>query len=85
MTVISSNWQIVLPAAMRAQDGIQPGQQFDIERLGRGEYLLRRTPGPRNEGVLELLLACPAKGWFRPANRTETTAQSVGPGRGHRR
>ena len=78
-TVISSKGQIVLPAAIRRQDGIRPGQEFEIERLERGEYLLRRTRRPRNEGLVELLLACPLKGWFQPANRDETTDHVVVP------
>jgi AbrB family looped-hinge helix DNA binding protein len=72
-TVISSKGQIVVPAAIRQQDGIQPGQEFEIERLERGEYLLRRTKRRRNEGLVQLLLACPVKDWFQPANRKETT------------
>ena len=72
-TVISSKGQIVVPAAIRRQDGIQPGQEFEIERLERGEYVLRRTTRRRNEGLVQLLLDCPLKGWFQPADRKETT------------
>jgi AbrB family looped-hinge helix DNA binding protein len=72
-TTVSSKGQIVLPAAIRQQDGINPGQEFEIQRLDQGEYLLKRTKRPRNEGLVQLLLACPVKGWFQPANRTETT------------
>jgi AbrB family looped-hinge helix DNA binding protein len=63
-TTISSKGQIVLPAALREQDGIEPGEEFTVERLDRGEYrLVRRTP-PRNEGLVDWLLACPEKGFF---------------------
>ncbi len=72
-TTISSKGQIVLPAAIRQQDGIEPGQEFDVQRLDQGEYLLKRTKRRRNEGLVQLLLACPVKAWFRSANRTETT------------
>jgi AbrB family looped-hinge helix DNA binding protein len=72
-TIISSKGQIVLPAAIRQQDGVKAGQEFDVQRIGEGEYLLKRTKRRRNEGLVELLLACPVKGWFRPANRAETT------------
>jgi len=72
-TIISSKGQIVLPAAIRQQDGIKPGQEFEVQRLDQGEYLLKRTKRPRNEGLVQLLLACPVKGWFQPGNRTETT------------
>ena len=72
-TTISSKGQIVLPAELRQQDGIEPGQEFDVQRIDRGEYLLKRKTRRRNEGLVELLLACPAKGWFKPASRKETT------------
>ena len=36
-TVISSEGQIVVPAAIRQQDDILPGQEFEIERLKRGD------------------------------------------------
>ena len=72
-TTISSKGQIVLPAAIRQQDSIEPGQEFEIQRIDDGEYLLKRTKRPRNEGLVQLLLACPVKGWFQPADRSETT------------
>ena len=72
-TTISTKGQIVLPAELRKQDGIEPGQEFKIERIDRGEYLLKRKERPRNEGLVKLLLACPVKGWFESLDRAETT------------
>jgi AbrB family looped-hinge helix DNA binding protein len=72
-TIMSSKGQIVLPAAIRQQDGILPGQEFEVQRIDQGEYLLKRTTRRRNEGLVQLLLDCPVKDWFQPANRTETT------------
>jgi hypothetical protein len=63
----------VLPAEIRQQDDIRPGQKFEVERIDRGDYRLRRTARRPNEGLVELLLACPVKGWFEPLPRTETT------------
>ena len=71
-TTISSKGQLVLPADIRRRDGIKPGEEFEIERIDRGEYRLRRKT-PRNQGLVKLLLACPVKGWFHPLDRTETT------------
>jgi AbrB family looped-hinge helix DNA binding protein len=65
-TTVSSKGQIVLPADIRQQDDIQPGQQFTIERLDRGEYRLVRKDPPPNEGLVDWLLACPDKGFFTP-------------------
>ncbi len=72
-TTVSSKGQIVLPAELRQQDGIRPGQEFDVERVDQGEYLLKRRTFRRNQGLVKLLLACPVKGWFKPMERTETT------------
>ena len=72
-TTVSTKGQIVLPAEIRQEDGIEPGQEFEIERIDRGEYRLRRVARRRSEGLVKLLLACPVKGWFRPAKSTETT------------
>jgi AbrB family looped-hinge helix DNA binding protein len=71
-TKVSSKGQIVLPAQIREQDGIKPGQQFDVERIDRGEYrLVRRQPAP-NEGLTDWLLACPEKGYFVPIESEST-------------
>jgi AbrB family looped-hinge helix DNA binding protein len=70
---VSSKGQIVLPAQLRRQDGIEPGQQFEITRLGVGDYLLTRTTLQPNESWVDALLACPVKDWFVPMDRTETT------------
>ena len=72
-TTVSTKGQIILPAELRQRDHIEPGQEFEVERLDRGKYRLTRAPRRRNEGLVKLLLACPVKGWFRPANRKETT------------
>ena len=71
-TTVSSKGQIVLPARLREEDGIRPGQEFDVERIEPGAYLLRRRTR-RNAGRVKLLLACPVKGWFQPFDRSETT------------
>ena len=72
-TTVSTKGQIILPAEFRQRDGIEPGQEFEVERMDRGEYRLKRTAPPRNDGLVKLLLACPAKGWFDPLDRGETT------------
>lgn len=81
-TTVSTKGQIILPAEIRQRDGIEPGQEFEIERIDRGEYRLVRLAPRANEGLLELLLACPVKGWFKPLERTETTDDVKPPGVG---
>jgi AbrB family looped-hinge helix DNA binding protein len=73
-TTVSSKGQIVLPAELRQQDRIEAGQEFEVERLDRGEYrLVRRTAGP-NQGVVDWLLSCPEKGFFVPIESESTDA-----------
>jgi AbrB family looped-hinge helix DNA binding protein len=62
-TTVSTKGQIVLPAEFRQRDGIQPGQEFEVERLGADQYRLTRV-APSNEGLVDWLLACPEKGYF---------------------
>jgi AbrB family looped-hinge helix DNA binding protein len=63
---MSSKGQIVLPAAIRQQDNLEPGDEFAVERLDEGEYkLVRNRPSP-NEGLIDWLLACPEKDFFVP-------------------
>jgi AbrB family looped-hinge helix DNA binding protein len=65
-TTVSTKGQIVLPAEIRQKDGIEPGQEFEVERLDRGKYQLVRLEPRRNEGLVDWLLACPEKGFFVP-------------------
>jgi bifunctional DNA-binding transcriptional regulator/antitoxin component of YhaV-PrlF toxin-antitoxin module len=73
-TTVSSKGQIVLHAQLRQQDRIEAGQEFEIERLDRGEYRLVRSSAPPNEGVVDWLLACPEKGFFVPIESASTDA-----------
>ena len=72
-TTVSTKGQIILPAEIRREDDIKPGQEFEIKRIARGEYFLRRTTKLRNKGLVKLLLSCPVKDWFQPIDRAETT------------
>lgn len=71
-TRVSSKGQIVLPSEIRNLDAIRSGEEFNVERVDEGTYLLRRV-ARANTGVVDLLLSCPAKDWFVAADRTEST------------
>lgn len=71
-TTVSSKGQIVLPAELRDRDRIQPGQQFEIERIEAGEYLLKKVAIPQKGGLFEWLMACPERGWFQPISSEST-------------
>ena len=71
-TRISSKGQLVLPAEVRRQDDVAAGQEFEIERLDRGDYRLVRRASRPNAGVVDWLLACPEKGFLVPIESEST-------------
>jgi hypothetical protein len=52
-------------------DRVRPGQVFEVERLDRGDYRLRRV-APKNKGVVDWLLSCPRKDFFVPIDSEST-------------
>ena len=71
-TTVSSKGQIVLPAEFRRMDRVERGQEFDVERLDRGDYRLVRRAAPQNQGAIDWLLACPQKDFFVPIDSEST-------------
>jgi len=71
-TRVSSKGQIVLPAEVRRLDQVEAGQEFEVERLDRGDYRLVRRASVPNAGVVDWLLACPEKGFFVPVESEST-------------
>lgn len=71
-TRVSSKGQIVIPAELRELDRILPGQSFRIERVDSGEYRLIRESNSRNVGLIDTLLACPEKDYFKPIESEST-------------
>lgn len=64
-TTVSSKGQIVIPAEIREQDHITAGQQFEVERLQDGEYLLKKLASC-TKNLVDWLLECPEKDWLTP-------------------
>jgi len=71
-TTISIDGAIVLPTELRQLDGIEPGQEFDIKRIERGNYQLVRRQLRANDGVVDWLLACPEKDFVVPIESEST-------------
>jgi hypothetical protein len=70
--MVSSKGKIILPAKIRQQDGIEAGQESEVERIHCGEdRLVRHQPQP-NEEVVNWQLACPQKGFFVPIDSEST-------------
>lgn len=55
-------------------DRVEPGQEFDVERLDRGDYRFVRRSARQNEGAIDWLLACPQKDFFVPIDAESTDA-----------
>jgi len=72
-TTVSSNGQIVLPAEFRRLDGVKAGHTFEVERLERGDYRLKRVGRQPNEGLVDWLLSCPVRGFLAATPTDETT------------
>ncbi len=66
ITRVSTKGQITLPAEIRRLDQIAPGQEFDVERIDRGEYKLIRRERQSKRGLVDWLLACPEREFFVP-------------------
>lgn len=69
LTILSDHGTVVLPTQYRTEDNLRPGETFEVERTKAGEYILRRKAGEKkvgSTGLLDALLACPEKGWFKP-------------------
>lgn len=71
-TTVSTKGQIIVPAELRHLDDIEPGDEFEFERLDRGDYRIRRRALPPNEGLVDWLLGCPVKGFFVPIESEST-------------
>jgi bifunctional DNA-binding transcriptional regulator/antitoxin component of YhaV-PrlF toxin-antitoxin module len=74
LTVVSTKGQVVLPAEFGREDRIRPGQQFSMERLEEGVYVLKRITPPQNEGFVQWLQSCPESDWFQsiPSESTDS-------------
>lgn len=73
-TRVSSKGQIVLPAEIRHRDAIEAGEEFEFERIDCGEYRLVRHRSRPNKGLVDWLLACPGKGFFKAIESESTDA-----------
>ena len=70
LTTLSSKGQIVIPQAVRERKNLHPGDELEIKETAAGFEVRKKR---RNEGLVDLLLACPVKGFFSPDEFPETT------------
>jgi AbrB family looped-hinge helix DNA binding protein len=50
-TRVSTKGQIVIPSELRFEDSIRPGDNFEIEKIRSGEYLIRKIEEAANRGL----------------------------------
>jgi hypothetical protein len=74
-TTLSSDGALTLPIEWSAEDGVTPTQEFEIQRLRAGEYLVQACQNVEqlNHDLLAWLESCPVKGWFQaiPSESTD--------------
>jgi bifunctional DNA-binding transcriptional regulator/antitoxin component of YhaV-PrlF toxin-antitoxin module len=71
-TNLTSNARLALPAELMRLDGLERGDEFSIERINAGAYLLSKLPRRDCVGLTDWLLSCPEKGWFEPISSEPT-------------
>lgn len=76
-TLVWSKGQILLPAEIRRLDRIATGDEFDVERIHRGEYRLVRQ-GPAEPGRGGLAARLPNKGYSSPCRSRRTRVEVAG-------
>ena len=67
-TSITAKGEIVLPATLRKRKRIRAGDTFEVveDEDDPSVILLRKGGASPNAGLVDHLLACPVKGWFKP-------------------
>jgi AbrB family looped-hinge helix DNA binding protein len=58
-TVLSQKGQLVLPASVREQMKLVPGDDFEVTVEDEDTIVLRRIASPPNRGLVDLLVSCP--------------------------
>lgn len=66
-TTISEKGQLVIPKNIRQRRHIRPGDDFEVlAPEGTEDIVLRKIQRAPNEGLVDLLLRCPVKGFAVP-------------------
>ncbi len=71
-TVLSQKGQLVLPVPVREQLHLSPGDDFEVAIEDEDTITLRRISTPPNDGLVDLLLACPAPFEIPPRERDDS-------------
>lgn len=70
-SVLDSKARIVIPAEIRDQVALLPGDRVELKTSGK-TIVVSKIPKSRNKGLVALLVACPVKD-FMPKRRKNST------------
>jgi AbrB family looped-hinge helix DNA binding protein len=70
--ILSQKGEIVLPAPLREQLHLVPGDDFEVAVEDEETITLRRVTTPANRGLVDLLLARPAPFEVPPRERDDS-------------
>lgn len=70
-SILDRKARIVIPSEMRAKLDLVPGDQVELQTNGK-TITVSKVKKSRNEGLVDLLLACPVKD-FMPERRRDIT------------
>jgi len=78
-TMLTSKGQIVIPSKLRKQNKLRAGDELEVftDEDDPSIILLRRVPKAPKTDWVEVLLACPEKGWFRRMPRRKERIRKV--------
>jgi hypothetical protein len=71
-TILSADGSLQIPEQFRKTDGLKPGQQCDIQRVGHGDYRVHVSAEtqPKKESWVKILRDCPEKDWWEPLDHS---------------
>jgi hypothetical protein len=76
-TTLNAEGLLEFPEEIRRIDeSLKPGQRFEIERVGPGDFRMRVVTGEAGAGKswLDWLRECPEKNWMKEPDRSEMTS-----------
>jgi bifunctional DNA-binding transcriptional regulator/antitoxin component of YhaV-PrlF toxin-antitoxin module len=78
-TTVTAKGAVVLPRKVLTQQKVRAGDNLEViaDSDEPGVIVLRRMPKTPQAGWVELLLACPEKGWFKPMPRRKERMRKV--------
>ena len=77
-TIVTANGAVVLPRKVRQEKKLRVGDELEVltDEDEPNVIMLRRVQKAPNEGLLDVLRACPVKG-FRIPNRSKEQPRDV--------